>query len=291
MRGPAAATLALEEAILEIVEERAPITVRGICYALFVRKLIPSMEVLQTQRISRITTKMREAETLDWTKIVDDSRMVERAKTWDDPDSIIRVAVNTYRRDNWQEQPTIVEVWSEKGTVQGVLKPVLDDLGIAFRVMKGFGSFTRVKEAAVDSNADLARNQQTVALYVGDWDPSGMHMSAIDLPGRLARYGGQVQLKRIAIVKADHARLPHFDARTKAADSRHRWFVDKYGRRCWELDAMDPNALRNRVRRAIESYIDWIKWHRAIEIEAAEVASMKDFHKAWQSRLTVETPR
>jgi hypothetical protein len=291
MRGPAAATLAREEAILEIVEERAPITVRGICYALFVRKLIPSMEVLQTQRISRITTKMREAETLDWTKIVDDSRMVERAKTWDDPDSIIRAAVNTYRRDNWQEQPTIVEVWSEKGTVQGVLKPVLDDLGIAFRVMKGFGSFTRVKEAAVDSNADLARNQQTVALYVGDWDPSGMHMSAIDLPGRLARYGGQVQLKRIAIVKADHARLPHFDARTKAADSRHRWFVDKYGRRCWELDAMDPNALRNRVRRAIESYIDWIKWHRAIEVEAAEVASMKDFHKAWQSRLTVETPR
>jgi hypothetical protein len=286
MRGKAPATLLLEQTILDIVEERAPITVRGICYALFVRKLIPSMEVNQTQRISRITTAMREDETLDWTKIVDDSRMVERAKTWDDPDSIIRIAVKNYRRDNWQDQPTIVEVWSEKGTVQGVLKPVLDELGVAFRVMKGFGSFTRVKEAAVDSNGDLARKQQTVALYVGDWDPSGMYMSEFDLPTRLARYGGQVQLKRIAILKADHARLPHFGARTKAADARYRWFIGKYGRRCWELDAMDPNALRNRVRKAIESYIDRTSWNRAIEIEAVEVESMNDFHKAWQKRFT-----
>jgi hypothetical protein len=282
VRGKAQATLELEEAILEIVEERAPITVRGICYALFVRKLIPSMEVSQTQRISRITTAMREAETLDWTKIVDDSRMVARARTWDDPNSIIRAAVEGYRRDYWQDQPIIVEVWSEKGTVQGVLAPVLDDLGVAFRVMKGFGSFTKVKEAAVDSNADFDRNQQTLALYVGDWDPSGLYMSERDLPERLARYGGQVRLKRIAIVKADHARLPHFDAKTKAADARYQWFVGDYGRRCWELDAMDPNALRDRVRKAIERYIDWSLWAHAIVTEKAEVVSMKNFHKAWR---------
>jgi hypothetical protein len=266
VRGKAGATLILEQAILEIVEERAPITVRGICYALFVRNLIPSMEVGQTQRISRITTAMREDETLDWTKIVDDSRRVERARTWANPDSIIKVAVKTYRRNNWQDQPTIVEVWSEKGTVQGVLAPVLDDLGVAFRVMKGFGSFTRVMEAATDSNADFDRNQNTVALYVGDWDPSGMCMSEKDLPER-----------------PDTRRLPHFDVATKQGDSRHDWFVERYGRRCWELDAMDPNALRNRVRKAIESYIDRTLWSRAIEIEEAEVESMKNFHTAWQS--------
>ena len=72
----------LEQAILDIVEERAPITVRGVCYALFVRKLIPSMEVGQTQRISRITTEMREERALDWRKIVDGSRGVKRARTW-----------------------------------------------------------------------------------------------------------------------------------------------------------------------------------------------------------------
>ena len=38
MRGTAQATLVLEQAILEIAEERPPITVRGVCYALFVRE-------------------------------------------------------------------------------------------------------------------------------------------------------------------------------------------------------------------------------------------------------------
>jgi len=85
MRGKAQATLVLEQAIFDIVEERAPITVRGICYALFVRKLIPSMAVGETQKISRIATAMREDETLDWKQIVDDSRAVEQVQMWTDP--------------------------------------------------------------------------------------------------------------------------------------------------------------------------------------------------------------
>ena len=114
MRGKAQATLLLEQAILDIVEERAPITVRGVCYALFVRELISSMAVGQTQKISRIMTEMRESEALDWTQIVDGNRAVERAKTWGDPNAIIRAAVNQYRRNNWQDQSTIVEVWSRE---------------------------------------------------------------------------------------------------------------------------------------------------------------------------------
>ena len=97
-------------------------------------------------------------------------------------------------------------------------------------------------------------------------------MNGVDLPDRLKRY--------------DTRRLSHFDATTKAKDPRYRWFVALHGRRCWELDAMEPNVLRNRVRKPIESYIHWPLWQRAIDIEAAEVESMHDFHTAWQSRLT-----
>ncbi|HJQ58021.1 MAG TPA: hypothetical protein VJ890_14015 [Vineibacter sp.] len=282
MRGKAKATLEIEDAIFGIVEERKPITVRGVCYALFVRGLIPSMEVLQTGRISRVMTAMREDEVLDWTHIVDGSRMVERARTWDDPSQIIKAAVRSYRRDNWQDQPVLVEVWSEKSTVQGVLAPVLDEWGVTFRVMKGFGSFTAVMQAATDSTE---ADQDTVALYIGDWDPSGLYMSEVDLPTRLKRYGGVQQLERIALTAADTAELPHFDVATKAGDARHRWFVERYGRRCWELDAMNPNDLRDRVRDEIESYIDHDRWDHAKQIEAAEVESMNDFHKAWQERL------
>ena len=35
-----------------------------------------------------------------------------------------------------------MEVWSEKGTIRGVLKPVLDHYAVGFRVMHGFTSAT-----------------------------------------------------------------------------------------------------------------------------------------------------
>ena len=38
--------------------------------------------------------------------------------------------------------------------------------------------------------------------------------------------------------------LPSFPATDKRKDPRYKWFVRNYGKRCWELDAMDPNDLR-----------------------------------------------
>ena len=64
-RGKAAATLELEAAIQGIVCERHPITVRGVCYALFTADLIPDMSTGSTQRVSRVMTAMRETNALD----------------------------------------------------------------------------------------------------------------------------------------------------------------------------------------------------------------------------------
>ena len=96
-RGKAARTLELEQAIVAIVDERNPITVRGVCYALFTRGLIASMAVGETQKVSRIMTEMRESDALDWTLIVDGSRSVDRASLWQDPDAIIEADVEMTR--------------------------------------------------------------------------------------------------------------------------------------------------------------------------------------------------
>ena len=97
-----------------------------------------------------------------------------------------------------------VEVWSEKGTIRGVLQPVLDKYGVGFRVMDGFASATAVNDIAADDDG-----RDLIALYVGDYDPSGMYMSEKDLPERLERYdGGHVILKRIALTQEQLAGLP-----------------------------------------------------------------------------------
>ena len=283
-RGKAKATILLEQAIIDIVGERAPITVRGVCYALFTQGLIDSMATKETQRVSRVMTEMRECGALDWTLIVDGSRSVDRAAVWRDPSEIVDAAVRTYRRNYWQDQPTLVEVWSEKSTVQGVLAPVLDDLGVTFRVMKGFGSFTAVRQAAEDSN-DVPDDRDAIVLYIGDYDPSGLYMSEVDLPARLDRYGSRWEFQRIAVLEADTRDLPSFDASTKSGDVRYSWYASRFGTRCWELDAIDPNDLRERVREQIETRLDLVAWEHAKAIEAAEVESMRGFHKVWQRML------
>jgi hypothetical protein len=284
-RGKSTRTMELEGAIVRIVAERNPITVRGVCYALFTEGLIASMAVGETGRISRVMTAMRETGELDWTLVVDGTRLVDAITQWRDPDQIIQAAVRGYRRDNWQEQPVAIEVWSEKSTVAGVLAPVLRDLGVTFRVMRGFGSFTAVKQAAEDSHA-LDPDKEAVVLYCGDWDPSGLHMSEIDLPGRLERYGSRWTFERIALLREDLDHLPHFDTSTKAGDNRIDWFrsiTTADPGKCWELDALHPVDLRERVRSAITSRMDLEAWERSLRFEEVEVQSMQAFNRAWQS--------
>jgi hypothetical protein len=48
-------------------------------------------------------------------------------------------------------------------------------------------------------------DQPLIVLYAGDWDPSGLHMSQVDLPARLQQYGANVELRRIALSRADVA--------------------------------------------------------------------------------------
>jgi hypothetical protein len=156
---------------------------------------------------------------------------------------------------------------------------VLDEYGVGFRVMHGFGSATDVYNVAQGYDG-----RDLIALYVGDWDPSGMYMSAHDLPDRLERYdGGHVGLKRIALRQDQLPGLPSFPASDKAKDPRYKWFVKNYGKQCWELDALDPNTLRNRVEEAIVDQIDQESWERCKTVERAERESLRGFMTNWKA--------
>lgn len=179
-----------------------------------------------------------------------------------DKTSVTVVDRDGYRRDYWQDQPVRVEVWSEKGTVRGTLAPVLNEYGVTFRVLHGFGSATALNAIAEASNAS---DKPLFALYLGDRDPSGMFMSEADIPQRLARYGGAVNLQRIALLASDTQGLPSFDVETKSKDGRYEWFCERYGRRCWELDAMPPPLLRARVEAEIRRHIVLDRWEHAVD--------------------------
>lgn len=287
-RGKSSKTLALIDAMHDILREIEPATVRSVCYRLFVDGWIDSMAVKNTGKVSKHLVWARENGIIPWGWVVDEHRRPESIASWDDPATLIAAAARQYRKDYWANQPEWIEIWSEKGTVRGTLEPVLQEFGVTLRVMHGYGSATVLNEVARET-----QDRALTVLYIGDWDPSGLNMSEVDIPQRLERYQGLATIRRVALTQndVDLLGLPSFEAATKAKDSRHKWFIRNYGSKCWELDAMPPPMLRDRLRNAILELMDLDEWEQSQRIERAEIASIKECMGQWQASISTQVAK
>ena len=304
-RGRASATQDLIAVMVEIAESIQPCSVRALAYQLFNRKLIPSMALENTAKVSRLCVIAREEGSIPWDWITDSTRQEERVSTWDDPSDYAETVMRAYRRNKWNAQPKHISVWSEKSTVEGTLRPILREYEVPFQVLHGWSGATPIRNAA---QANYCREQNTLILYVGDFDPSGMGMSELDLPRRLARYSSDdpsdkdisieeanellenegLEIRRIALT-AIHTHVlgksSRFPASDKKDDTRHEWFVKNHGQWCWELDALSPNDLRECVENAILTELDHQAWDRYVRAEQAEKKAIVDTCKSWKSIL------
>ena len=187
----------------------------------------------------------------------------------------------SYRRDFWTQQPVRVEVWSEKGTVRGVLATRLDEYAVGFRVMHGFSGATTIHDVAEDDDG-----RDLIVFYVGDYDPSGLYMSEHDLPDRLTKYGGDHVDARAHRADAGATRRPAIVPRIRQAEgpTATSGSSEILADRCWELDAMDPNDLRALVEEAIRSEIEPIAWERCDLVNQAEQESLQTILAKWRTR-------
>ena len=185
----------------------------------------------------------------------------------------------SYRRDFWNQQPVRVEVWSEKGTVRGVLQPVLDEYAVGFRVMHGFSSATTIHDIAQDDDG-----RDLIVLYVGDYDPSGLYMSEHDLPDRLAKYDGDhVTLKRIALTREQTDGLPSFPASDKREGPALQVVRPKLRQTVvgsWMRWTPTISALC--VEEAIRAEIEPIAWERCDLVNKAEQESLQTILAKWR---------
>jgi hypothetical protein len=273
MRGLGTKTIEIREAIKAILEEIQPATVRAVCYRLFVQKLIPEMSRLQTDRVGRQLVTLREESIIPWEWVVDETRAVERVACWPDFAAHFDDFQAEHAIDPWVNQPERVIVVSEKATVRWTLQPILSDLKVPMLVCHGYSSATAAHDLAIRSRG---RDSPLIILYIGDHDPSGMHMSEIDLPQRLARYGGNVSIERVAITLEDMASLPDFSANDKTSHPLRPWYLRTHGDRCVELDAMPPPVLRERVRAAVLAHVELDAWTESLAREEDEIERLAD---------------
>lgn len=237
-RGMAERSLDLIKSMYAVAKATQPITGRGVGYKLFVRKLIASMSKPDMQRVYRLLKEAREQGIISWEWIVDETRTIERVPTWSNPAAFARCVAESYRRDFWDQQPYRVLIVSEKGTVSGLLAPVLNRYAVGPLPVHGFSSATKAHELADDYDGRIL-----IVLYVGDFDPSGMFMSERDLPARFAKYDGDhIKLKRIALTREQVRRLPSFPASDKRKDPRYKWLADAPSEEIIKLETGCPAA-------------------------------------------------
>jgi hypothetical protein len=292
MRGLSQRTIELILFARLLLEQYNPMTLRQLHYAIFSAAII---EYLNTQadykRLSRATTAARRlhrrfelADFLyaapkyaipgDW--IVDETREPEVVNMWSDISGYLDTVKRAYRRDYWQDQPHYCEVWSEKGTVLGSLRPIVSELGVTVRVCHGFGS-TGMESQIGDLFENIEKD--ITVFYLGDHDPSG-HDIERDIYQRAQNASGRdFNLVRLAIHPEDIGMYNLPPQRIKSTDSRAKGFQQRFGTLAAtvELDALPVDVLRGRVKNSVERLIDKQLWKRQTDVEAAELACIADY--------------
>ena len=292
MRGLSARTKELIAYAYSLLEADHPQTLRQLHYAIFSRRKIQyENNQADYKRLSRATTIARRAHravelgnprgpqskfVIPSRWMVDETRAAEMVSVWQDWSDYVKAVKRSYRRDNWQDQPNYCEVWSEKGTIMGAIRPVADRLGITLRVCHGFSSTGM--EGEVGRLFEGIEKQITV-FYLGDHDPSG-HVIEEDIHRRAqAASGLEFTMERLAIHQGDIRAFNLPPQRIKSTDTRATSFRRRFGADAptVELDALPAAELRRRVHNAVSELIDFGPWNRQLAVQEVECKCIEEF--------------
>lgn len=262
-----------------ILNQYSEATIRQIYY----RMVSPPYQYMENTRsmyssFDIMLTRAREEGDIDWRRIVDNTRTImEPEYTYSSIDTFmdnLKYNLNDwwtrYSIDLWEKQDNHLIIFVEKDALARIVSEIALPYQVSVVPGRGYNSLTQLMNLA-EGFGDI--DKPIIVLYFGDFDPSGLDIdrSAYD---RLTKYCGRADLEviRIALTEDDIQNLPPNP--TKATDSRAGAYIVKYGDRCWELDALPPDELRNRVSHAIKSRIDFTQWNKEkqrMEIERKQI--------------------
>jgi hypothetical protein len=175
-----------------------------------------------------------------------------------------------YRRALWDSMPVYLEIWLEKDSLAGVIYEVTREYDVPLMVTRGYPSLSFLHSAA---QTIQATGKPTYLYYFGDADPSGKDISrAVEQGLRELAPDSEIHFVRVAVTDEQIAVWGLPTRPTKLKDSRAK----KYGGPSVELDAIEPDMLRQLVRDSIIQHIDFDELRRLEALEAAGRESLKN---------------
>jgi hypothetical protein len=203
-----------------------------------------------------LVSKARVGGLIDWNHITDRGRETSGGDAgWPDPESAVNSIARAYGITHWNGQPEYIEVWVEKDALSQVIEQVAGRWDVLSFACKGSPSTSAIHEAALRLRGQERAGRKTTVIYLGDHDPTGLDISR-DIQARLDLFRSSCEVDRIALnwdqITDDLPPSP-----VKVTDSRTSGYIDRFGTTdCWELDALEPQALDAMIETAILEHLD-----------------------------------
>ena len=144
------------------------------------------------------------------------------------------------------DQPYHLEIWAEKSTMNDILDPICERLGVNLITGVGFMSITSVNPMLLDRLRELGKPCRI--LYVSDFDPAGSFMPVavarqIEYWSEVIGHQFDIKLESVILTReqVEKYRLPRIPV--KESDRRKANFEERNGQGAVELDALEALYL------------------------------------------------
>ncbi len=267
------------EAALEVFEQYdTALTLRQLYYRLVSRHLFPNT-INSYKRLSRLMVKARETRDVPVNCLEDRSRrilgrgdagVISAEEFLKKRIASLRESYKEFRLPMWVDQPNYILVSLEKDALSRLVGDIANQYSVRTFPTRGYPSFTYVQRMASYMRNRLS-GKPTVVLYFGDFDPSGVDIER-DLSERLGKYNaGDFTVVRVALTDEQITKYNLPPMPVKTSDARSEAFLEAYGNKSVELDALDPNTLKFMVAQSISSHINLDAWKK----KEAEIEKLK----------------
>lgn len=259
------------------------LTLRQIHYQFVARDLYENTQN-NYKRLGNVLDAARKAGRVDWDAIEDRTRSLRRIPVWGGPESALTRVRDAFKLDPWDDQPTLrrVEVWVEKDAAVGIVEPTCNALRVPYFSCRGYSSSSGLYEAGKRLRAYVEAGYETLVLYLGDHDPSGVQMTS-STDEKVSLFAGRdIEFRRIALTMEqieEFSPPPNF---VKETDSRTKWYVDQFKTdECWELDALTPQTVDALIREQIDPLIDQEAWAESLRKEEEHRDVLSEIISDW----------
>lgn len=235
------------------------LTLRQLYYQFISRDAFPNDE-RNYKRLGSIVNDARLAGLIDWSHIEDRGRQAHGVDWLGHEPPEMATAVDSLKwhhsLDLWSGQDRRVEIWVEKQALEEVAERAARGYRCGYFACKGYVSQSEMYAAGQRLREAIEEGQEPLILHLGDHDPSGIDMTR-DIEERLSMFAGdEIEVRRLALNMPQIRALNPPPNPAKLTDSRFASYLQKYGEKSWELDAVSPEQLVSIIQAEIERVID-----------------------------------